>query len=41
VRESEGVAGYFRMEEAIPVAISAAVTDYLLRRAADAGQAPQ
>ncbi len=42
VRESADVAGYSMIETAIPAtAIAAAVTDYLLRRTADAGQAPQ
>lgn len=40
VRESADVAGYSLMEGAIPAAtIAAVVTDYLLRRAADAGPA--
>lgn len=40
VRESADVAGYSMMEGAIPAAtIATAVTDYLLRRAADAGPA--
>ncbi len=40
VREFGDVAGYSMMEQAIPAtALTAAVTDYLLRRAADAGSA--
>jgi hypothetical protein len=40
VRKSADVAGYSMMEGAIPAAtIATAVTDYLLRRAADAGPA--